>query len=321
MIVVTGGAGFIGSCLIRKLNSEGISDILIVDELRKGVKWKNLIGKSFRDFLHKDDFRQRLGKGDFGSDFDTVFHFGACSRTTEEDADYLLDNNYSYSRELAQFAAGRDIRFIYASSAATYGDGSRGYSDGEFDSLVPLNMYGFSKHLFDQWVLREGLDTQFTGIKFFNVFGPNEYHKADMASLVYKAYHQVIETGSIRLFKSYRDEYADGEQMRDFIYVGDVVEVIWSMWRDAAFAGIYNLGTGKARTWNALASSVFRALDRPVNIEYIDMPDSLRNQYQYFTQADTAKLETSGASRQFRELEDTVAEYVRDYLHPTVRNM
>lgn len=314
MIVVTGGAGFIGSCFLKKLNDKNVTDILVVDNLGSDDKWKNLVGKQIADVVHKTAFRRSLLAGDYGADIEAIVHLGACSRTTEEDANYLLENNYEYSKDLAQYAADRNIRFIYASSAATYGNGGSGYSDDEYRALAPLNMYGFSKHLFDNWVLRNGLDTRFAGIKFFNVFGPNEYHKGDMASLVYKAYRQVIDTGKIRLFRSYLPEYADGEQKRDFVYVKDVTEVMWNMLRFGEIVGIYNLGSGRARTWNDLASAVFRALGRDVNIEYIDMPDSLKGQYQYFTEADMTKLRQTRATQDFTSLEDAVEDYVTGYL-------
>ncbi len=319
MIVLTGGAGFIGSCMLRKLNDEGIDDVLVVDELKSGNKWKNLVGKRFTDILHKDDFRFRLLSGEYDGGIEGIFHFGACSSTTETDADYLLDNNYAYSRDLAEFAAAQDVRLIYASSAATYGDGSKGYSDTEFDSLCPLNMYGYSKHIFDQWVRRKGYDKRFVGLKFFNVFGPNEYHKNDMASLVFKACRQIEQSGTVELFKSYRDDYADGEQKRDFIYVADAVNAVWGFWLDPRTAGIYNIGTGRARSWNDLVNATFMALQRPASIRYIDMPPNLRDQYQYFTQAEVGRLRSALPQLHFHTLEDAVADYVNEYLHPTRR--
>lgn len=321
MIVVTGGAGFIGSCFLKKLNDMGVNDILVVDQLGTDAKWKNLVGKQVADVVHKASFRKHLLAGEYGAEIEAIVHLGACSRTTEENADYLLENNYEYSKDLARYAADRNIRFLYASSAATYGSGESGYSDEEFDALEPLNMYGFSKHLFDNWVRRNGYDARFVGIKFFNVFGPNEYHKGDMASLVYKAYRQVRNTNVIRLFKSYRPEYAHGEQKRDFIYVKDAVDIMWDMMRLGEIAGIFNLGTGVARTWNDLASSVFRALGREPNIEYIEMPESLKNQYQYFTEADMSKLQSTRARRESTSLEDAVTDYVQNYLDRDYRHM
>lgn len=314
MIVVTGGAGFIGSCFIRKLNDEGIRDILVVDTLGRTMKWKNLVGKQFLDIVHKTTFRQSLLAGEYGAEIESIIHLGACSATTEQDADYLLSNNYEYSKDLALYAEARNIRFLYASSAATYGAGAHGYDDGIFHLLQPLNMYGYSKHLFDLWVLRNNLDKKFVGIKFFNVFGPNEYHKGDMASVIFKSYHQVLQTGTIRLFKSYKAEYADGEQKRDFIYVKDIVGTLYQMMRYGEITGIFNLGTGHARTWNDVIHALFAALGRTPSIEYIDMPESLKNQYQYFTEATMAKLQQTRIYEPCRILEETVRDYVQEHL-------
>jgi ADP-L-glycero-D-manno-heptose 6-epimerase len=241
---------------------------------------------------------------------------GACSSTTERDADYLMENNYRYSRMLAEWALKKEIRFIYASSAATYGDGSLGFSDNDEVSktLKPINMYGYSKQLFDLWMLGNGLERKITGIKFFNVFGPNEYHKGDMRSVIHKSFEQIQNEGTVRLFKSYRNEYRDGEQKRDFIYVKDCVEVLWWLMQHRNVAGIFNLGTGNARTWNELIQAVFQALEKPLQIEYIEMPESIRNQYQYFTEADMKKLRTEGCNITFHTLEDAVYDYVKNYL-------
>lgn len=321
MIVVTGGAGFIGSCFLQKLNDMNVDDILVVDELGTSNKWKNLVGKRIADVVHKAAFRTKLLAGDYGASIEAIVHLGACSTTTEEDADYLLENNYEYSKDIAQYAADRNIRFLYASSAATYGNGGSGYSDAEFDALEPLNMYGFSKHLFDRWVLRNGLHTRFVGLKYFNVFGPNEYHKGTMASLVAKAYRQVVETGTIQLFKSYHPSYADGEQKRDFVYVKDAVDMMWRILKYGEIAGIYNLGTGRARTWNDLARAVFSALGKEVHIEYIDMPESLRQQYQNYTEADMTALRATRAWQECTTLEDAVRDYVTNYLDKGYRHL
>lgn len=317
MILLTGGAGFIGSCFLKKLNDQGIDDIMIVDSFRNTDKWKNLIGKKFIEIIHKDELFSFLNFSDeikSGLKFDAVIHLGACTDTTEKNMNYLIENNYRFSVNLANYALGKNSRFIYASSAATYGDGEKGYSDNRIDGLKPMNAYGFSKQLFDMWIYNNGLENDVTGIKFFNVFGPNEYHKGKMASMVYKAYNQVKSTGKIKLFKSNSDKYADGEQKRDFVYVKDVVEVLWKILNNKKAKGILNLGSGKARTWNSLANSVFSALDLNPNIEYIDMPDEIKDQYQNFTQADIKKLKAKGCSVEFSSLEDSISDYVRNYL-------
>ncbi|TAL70838.1 MAG: ADP-glyceromanno-heptose 6-epimerase [Bacteroidetes bacterium] len=314
MIVLTGGAGFIGSCFLEKLNSMNRSDILVVDHLGEGNKWKNLVGKIFLNYIHKTEFRNRLKTGFYGKEIEAIIHFGACSSTTEKNADYLLDNNFAYSVELAEFAIANEIRFIYASSAATYGSGENGYSDNEFDMLRPLNIYGFSKHLFDLWVINKGYDKIFTGLKFFNVFGPNEYHKGDMASMVYKSFCQVKKKGKVQLFKSNNPDFKDGEQKRDFVYVKDCNEIIWEILNKPDFAGIYNLGTGVARTWNDLANAVFSAMKLKQNIEYIELPESIKNQYQNFTQADMTKLKATGLKAEFRSLEESIKDYIDNHL-------
>lgn len=314
MVVVTGGAGFIGSCFIKKLNDEGVTDVLVVDYLGEANKWKNLVGKQFTDIVHPDVFREDLLDGDYIDEIEAIVHLGACSATTERNADYLLDNNYRYSVDLAAYCASGDVRFIYASSAATYGIGEQGYSDSLSRTLRPLNMYGYSKLLFDNWIHDNGLLESCVGIRYFNVFGPNEYHKDDMASMVYKAFCQIEQTGKIRLFKSNAPQYAHGGQMRDFVYVKDVCDVMWKILKDDTIAGIYNLGTGKARSWNELADAVFHAIGIESRIEYIEMPESLRQQYQNFTQADMAKLSATSAAHEFQSLESSVNDYVGEYL-------
>lgn len=316
MIIVTGGAGFIGSCLLARLNQDGHDEIVVVDELGTSLKWRNLRGKSFVDVIHKDDFLDRIESGTAPWRPSTVFHLGACSSTTEQDADYLLYNNYHYSVAVAEWAASAGARLIYASSAATYGDGEQGFSDREsgLDELVALNMYAYSKHLFDLWARRNGLLETAVGLKFFNVFGPNEYHKEEMRSVVFKAWEQVGSSGTVQLFRSYREDYADGEQKRDFIYVKDCSEVMVWLMNHHAVSGIYNLGSGKARSWNDLVKAVFAALELPPQIEYIDMPATLRNSYQYFTEAEMTKLTSAGCPVALRSLEEGVADYVRNYL-------
>lgn len=314
MIILTGGAGFIGSCLLAELNKKGIDDILVVDNLGTGQKWQNLLGKKFTAYMNKAEFRHQISENPqkFGH-AEAIFHLGACTKTTEQDAEYLIDNNFNYSVELANFALEHDIRFIYASSASTYGDGAQGYSDSKFDDLIPLNCYGFSKHIFDLWVLKNGYDKKFTGLKFFNVFGPNEYHKESMASMVFKAFKQVNDTGEIHLFKSSHTEYPDGGQMRDFIYVKDVVKVICKLYEDDK-SGIYNLGTGIARSWNDLAAAVFKAFNIVPKIDYIDMPENLIKQYQNYTCADMSKLFKIYPDYTFTTLEDSVMDYITNYL-------
>ncbi len=316
MIVVTGGAGFIGSAFVWKLNQEGIDDIIIVDRLGTKDKWKNLVNRRFAEFIHKDDFLPMVCEDRLPFDVTAIIHMGACSSTTERDADYLWQNNYAYTRSLAKWALKQGIRFIYASSAATYGDGSQGFSDdhNKIRSLQPINMYGYSKQVFDLWVLKNSLEEKIAGIKFFNVFGPNEYHKEDMTSVIFKAFHQINQTGKVKLFKSYKPEYKDGGQLRDFVYVKDCVNVVWWLLQHPTANGIFNLGTGKARSWNDLIGAVFAALGLKPNIEYIEMPDGLRNQYQYFTEAKMGKLQAANCPVAFSSLEDSVRDYVVNYL-------
>jgi ADP-L-glycero-D-manno-heptose 6-epimerase len=317
MIIVTGGAGFIGSALIWKLNKISFDDILVVDCLGKDDKWKNLRPLKFRDYIEKDAFRQLAAseKTCASKKIDAVFHFGACSSTTEADASFLMDNNYEYSKELATFCAKRKIKFIYASSAATYGDGSRGWSDDEtkIERLLPLNIYGYSKHAFDLWMKRNGLLKKSTGLKFTNVFGPNEWHKGDMRSLVCKALEQVRQTGRIRLFKSYKKGYADGEQKRDFLYVKDAVNMCVHA-LEKNISGIYNIGSGKAESWNSLAGAIFAALDKKNNIEFFDMPEEIKDKYQYYTCAEMKKFLSTGYKKQFTPLKDAVKDYVLNHL-------
>ncbi|MBN2178789.1 MAG: ADP-glyceromanno-heptose 6-epimerase [Deltaproteobacteria bacterium] len=316
MIIVTGGAGFIGSAIVWKLNNEGIDDIIVVDDLGTSEKWKNLVNLRYNDYIHMDDFLDMVLEDDVPFSVSGIIHMGACSSTTERDADYLMENNYRYSVNLADWAVKRAVRFIYASSAATYGNGSLGFSDDAdvMAALKPINMYGYSKQLFDLWVMRNKLETKMAGIKFFNVFGPNEYHKGDMRSVIHKSFGQIAETGKVRLFKSHRPEYGDGEQKRDFVYVKDCVDVLWWFLQNREVNGIFNLGTGKARTWNDLVKAVFSATGRDPEIEYVDMPESIRDQYQYFTEARMDKLRLTRCPLSFHSLEDAVADYVKKYL-------
>lgn len=313
MIAVTGGAGFIGSAIIWRLNSLGETNILVVDELGTDEKWKNLVPLNFKDFINKHEFIEQLPTHIYK--LDAVIHMGANSSTTEKDADHLLKNNYEYTKKLAQYCTQNNIRFIYASSAATYGDGSLGFSDNEnkLTDLRPLNMYGYSKSLFDNWAAGNGLLNIITGIKYFNVYGPNEYHKGEMRSVVHKAFEQIKKTGRVKLFKSANPAYKDGEQMRDFIYVKDAVEMTLFFLKNKV-GGIYNVGSGKARTWNDLVNAIFSTLQIPVNIEYIDLPVHLAEKYQYFTQADLIKIKKAGCSSSIHSLEEGVTDYIKNYL-------
>ena len=313
--IVTGAAGLIGSALIWKLNQLGIDDILAVDHLGTSEKWKNLRALAYADYMEKDVFMERLTNGALPRDTEVILHMGACSSTTEKDATYLIANNFDYTRKLALYAATRGIQFLYASSAATYGAGEHGYVDDEsrIEELRPLNMYGYSKQMFDLWARRQGLLSKITGVKFTNCFGPNELHKGEMRSVVCRAYEQIRDTGKVRLFKSYLPEYADGEQKRDFIYVKDAVEMVIFLLNKKCH-GIYNIGSGRAETWNSLATAVFKAMNKPVNIEYIDMPEQLRGKYQYYTCADISKLRAAGYSAVVTPLEDTVHDYICNYI-------
>lgn len=320
-VLVTGGAGFIGSALVWALNQRGIEDVVVSDFLGESEKWRNLVPLRYADYLEADDLLA-LVEEDAGRlrGITTVLHMGACSATTERDAAYLVRNNFEYTKALATWSLSRGIRFVYASSAATYGDGVQGMSDeAELESLRPLNMYGYSKQMFDVWARRQGVLDRIVGLKYFNVFGPNEDHKGDMKSLVHKAYHQVLETGAIRLFKSYRPEYAHGEQKRDFVYVKDAVAMSLHLAETDRAGGLYNIGTGRAGTWNELARSVFAALEKPERIEYIEMPDALRGKYQYYTQAEVRRLAAAGWSKPATSLADAVKDYVRGYLVPDAR--
>ena len=315
MYIVTGGAGFIGSAFVWQLNQMGINRILIVDNLGRTEKWKNLVNLTYLDYEHKDNFLNLILKNKL-QDITAIIHMGACSSTTESDADYLMENNFHYSQKLAEFCLEKGGRFIYASSAATYGDGKLGFNDDHagLTNLRPLNMYGYSKHLFDLWAQKKGLLDKIVGLKFFNVFGPNEYHKGDMKSVIAKAYSQIKDTGKLKLFKSYRPEYGDGEQKRDFIYVKDCVRVMAWFLEHKEVNGIFNLGTGKARSWNELARAVFEAMHQKTNIEYIEMPENIRDKYQYFTEAKMDKLKGTGCPCDFMSLEEAARDYIQNYL-------
>ncbi len=327
MIIVTGGAGLIGSAVVQQLNQLGREDILIVDHLGHSDKWRNLTALRFMDYLEKDSFERMLVDGSLnsrlpgGRSLEAVIHLGACSATTEPDATYLIRNNFEYSRKLALTALAADARFIYASSAATYGDGEYGFVDDEqqLPQLRPMNMYGYSKQLFDVWALRQGILDRIAGIKYFNVYGPNEQHKGEMRSLVLKAYEQIGATGTLRLFKSHRPEYGDGEQLRDFIYVKDAAAMTLHFLHNRGAGGIYNVGGGTTVSWNRLARAVFNAMERPIHIDYIDMPESIRGTYQYLTCAETAKIRAAGYDKAVTPVEEAVSDYIRNYLVPGKR--
>ena len=316
MIIVTGGAGFIGSALVGHLNGKGITNILVVDNLGSTEKWQNLVGKEIIDYVHKDVFIERIRNEDFNYKVSGVIHLGACSSTTERDADYMISNNFHYSKDLARWAIARNYRFIYASSAATYGDGSQGFSD-DTDSLKdlrPLNVYGYSKQLFDLWAQDSRNFDKIVGLKFFNVYGPNEDHKGDMKSVVNKGFEQIRETGELTLFKSHREDYADGEQKRDFIYVKDCVSLIAELLKSKAIHGLFNLGTGDARSFKDLGLAIFEAMGLEPNIRYVDMPQHLQDKYQYYTEAKMDKLADISHKLHLTSLEEGVSDYVKNYL-------
>ncbi|MEC7840433.1 MAG: ADP-glyceromanno-heptose 6-epimerase [Chlamydiota bacterium] len=317
LIIVTGGAGFIGSNVIKLLNDRGEFNIIVVDELGSSEKWKNLVGKRFIHLLEKDQLFDWLSGRH--SEIRAFIHLGACSDTTEMDAAYLLKNNYQYSKELAEYAIKHGHRFIYASSAATYGDGSCGFMDDhdQLQDLQPLNMYGYSKHLFDLWLKNEGLLDQVVGLKYFNVYGPNECHKGRMASVVQKFVPIAQAEGVIKLFKSSEpDKYMDGGQLRDFIYVKDAARMTVDFLDNEA-SGIYNIGRGIPTQWNELANAIFNSLNKPSRIEYFPMPKDLIKAYQNYTCADINKVkEVLKACANCQKLEDSVDDYVQNYLIP-----
>ncbi len=316
MYIITGGAGFLGSALIWALNAQGIDNIWVVDNLSTSDKWKNLNGLRYAGYEHRDTFIQKVRKKGLSPAVRGVVHFGACSDTTERDADFLMRNNVDFSINLCSAAMKHGARFINASSASTYGDGSLGFVDAEeaLASLRPLNMYGYSKQLFDMWLVRTKNIRRVASLKFFNVYGPNEYHKNAMRSVVCKAFEEISNTGSLRLFRSTVPEYADGGQMRDFVYVKDCSMIVQWLLQKTKVNGIFNVGTGKARTWNDLAAAVFAAMGKDVNIKYIDMPELLCDKYQNYTEACMDKLLAKGAPACAYSLEDGVREYVQKYL-------
>jgi len=320
MILVTGATGFIGSVIVKELNDKGFEEILICDYFESRDKWKNLRGLKFHSFIQVQDlFEHPIWKGK--TTIKAIYHMGACSDTTEMNMDFLYKNNTEFTNKLLSLAATKNIPIVYASSAATYGAGERGYSDDHegIAELKPLNKYGYSKQLSDEWILRQKKKPKvWFGVKFFNVFGPNEYHKGKMSSVVYQAFNQIHDVGEVKLFKSHRPDYGDGEQLRDFVYVKDVVramlELIEAGKKRPGISGIYNLGTGEARSFHDLAKATFDSLDLKPKINFIDMPVELRNQYQYFTQADMKKFKKALPKFKFMKLEDAIEDYVRNHL-------
>lgn len=318
MIIITGAAGFIGSCLVGKLNNKGIKDIVIVDDFSRADKSNNYTHKAFREKVDRKDLFTWLPA--HAKDIEFIFHIGARTDTAEFNMEVFEELNIGYSKNIWNFSSLHGIPMVYASSAATYGDGSLGYDDGHelSERLQPLNPYGVSKNEFDKWVLKQASTPPvWYGVKFFNVFGPNEYHKGRMASVVFHAFNQVKAAGRVKLFRSHRPGYQDGKQLRDFIYVKDVVDALFFMYEHRKDPGIYNLGTGKARSFLDLVNSVFHSLDLEPDIEFIDTPADIRDKYQYFTEAKMDKLRKAGYSKPFHSLEDSISEYVQAYLQST----
>jgi ADP-L-glycero-D-manno-heptose 6-epimerase len=313
-VIVTGGAGFIGSCIVRTLNDMGIEDITIVDHICETDKWMNMRNKKYTEYINRDEFLEKLPE--YAGKVTHIIHMGACSATTERNFDFLYKNNYEYTKTLWKFCTENQISFIYASSAATYGDGKEGFDDKEdIKRLRPLNGYGYSKQLFDLWAEKQTIaPKQHVGFKFFNVYGPNEYFKGSMASVIFHSFNKINETGEMGLFKSYKEGYEDGGQLRDFVYVKDICKVVKFMIEHEEVSGLFNLGTGQARSFYDLAASTFKAMGLEPNIKYIEMPESLRAKYQYYTQANMEKLRSVGYTDDFYSLEDGAKDYVQNYL-------
>ncbi|MGM0509278.1 MAG: ADP-glyceromanno-heptose 6-epimerase [Fusobacteriota bacterium] len=315
MILVTGAAGFIGSAIVWGLNEQGIEDIIVSDKFHKKDKWLNLVKRDIYDWVDRENLFEYLEKEE--NDIEAIIHMGACSATTEKDVDFLMSNNYEYSKKLWKFCAKKQIKYIYASSAATYGSGELGYDDKkDISKLKPLNPYGYSKHLFDMWAKKQELKpSQWFGLKFFNVYGPNEYHKGRMASVIHHTYYQAKDTGEMKLFKSHKKEYKNGEQLRDFVYVKDVINVINFLLNNEDLSStILNVGTGEARSFKDLAKATMESMGIEPNIEYIDMPVDIRDKYQYYTKAKMEKLKEMGYKKEFYSLEQGIKDYVQNYL-------
>jgi len=323
MILITGAAGFIGSAVACALNRAGRSDLILSDRLGERDKWKNIVGLRYNRFVHCTELLSFLNEDPQADAITAVVHLGACSDTTEIDMDYLLANNVDFSILLCQWAREQGNRFVYASSAAVYGDGSLGFSDADklTPKLRPLNKYGFSKWMFDMWVLENGLADKVAGLRYFNVFGPNEYHKGKMASVVFHSVPQVQKTGKIRLFESHVPDCGHGEQARDFIYIDEVIDATLFALNNDKANGIFNVGTGRAHTFNDLARGVFDGLGKSPVIEYFPMPEELQGRYQYFTKADMQRLHAAGYAEQPDRFREFVARYVRDYLVPGGRHL
>ncbi len=314
--ILTGGAGFIGANILRELNNRGEENIIVVDNLEKSQKWNNLVGCKFENYFNKHEFYD-LVADDFHyfGKIKQVIHMGACSATTEENMDYLMDNNLHYSQLMFNLATEHNAVFIYASSAATYGDGALGFEDdAKLATLRPINRYGFSKHLFDLWLDKNDFWSKAIGLKFFNVFGPFEYHKGSMVSMAYRGYQQILDSGKIKLFASNRPDYEDGGQKRDFVYVKDCARVVCDFLQVKGIGGLYNMGTGFAHSWNELAGAIFSAMGQEKKIKYIPMPENLLGSYQYFTKANMNKLRTVFPDFQATPLQEAVRDYVVNYL-------
>jgi ADP-L-glycero-D-manno-heptose 6-epimerase len=315
MIIVTGAAGFIGSCTVGMLNEKGIENIIVVDEFEREDKYPNLEGKSFAAKVHRNDFPHWLWENFARVDF--IYHLGARTDTTEQDNAIFQELNLDYSKTIWELCTQHNIPLVYASSAATYGLGEQGYADRHdiIEDLAPLNPYGRSKNDFDIWALAQEQQPPFwAGLKFFNVYGPNEYHKGRMASVIFHTTRQIKATGEMKLFRSHRDDFQDGEQSRDFIYVKDVLSILWFFYQNRQNSGLYNVGTGQARTFYDLAASTFRAMGLEPNISFIDTPEDIRDTYQYFTEADMSKLKQAGYDQPFYSLEEGIRDYVQGYL-------
>ncbi|MEJ6620684.1 MAG: ADP-glyceromanno-heptose 6-epimerase [Opitutae bacterium] len=321
--IVTGGAGLIGSATIWGINNQNLENVWLVDWVEdNSPKQKNLEHLKFQRFLDAKALRELVqDQSSELSDVKTIIHLGACSSTTETNEEYLRDNNFLYTQEICEWALEHNARFIYASSAATYGDGAMGMDDQEEDlkKFKPLNLYGWSKHNFDLLAKERGWFDKITGLKYFNVYGPNEEHKGDMRSVVSKAYQQISQTGKMSLFKSHRSEYQDGEQKRDFLYIKDAIQMTLWLTQNKGATGLFNLGNGLARTWLDLGRSIFSALKKDPNIEFVEMPEILRDKYQYFTQAKIEKLRAHGYKNNLFSLEDAVGDYVCNYLIPDLK--